>query len=200
MSHMRVGLASSWTAWTSGSLRQERRRPSSSPAMLVQKVVLPMRCWGEAWAMTCSSALTRLAVLAAAPGPLMVTVEPGAGKAAVARGLYAEAPAFDAAEATADDARRWCRELDVDVDLGDGARCCCGTWRSSTPRWPPRCTPYSSAATRSASSPPKPPAARPPAPAWNEALRTHGGNKLRAAQALGIARATVYRKLRSYGI
>jgi transcriptional regulator of acetoin/glycerol metabolism len=33
-----------------------------------------------------------------------------------------------------------------------------------------------------------------------EALRTHGGNKLRAAQALGIARATVYRKLRSYGI
>lgn len=33
-----------------------------------------------------------------------------------------------------------------------------------------------------------------------EALRTHGGNKLRAAQALGIARATVYRKMRSYGI
>ncbi|MDX3071304.1 helix-turn-helix domain-containing protein [Streptomyces sp. MI02-7b] len=33
-----------------------------------------------------------------------------------------------------------------------------------------------------------------------EALRTHGGNKARAAQALGIARATVYRKLRSYGI
>ncbi|MFE2542789.1 helix-turn-helix domain-containing protein [Actinacidiphila glaucinigra] len=33
-----------------------------------------------------------------------------------------------------------------------------------------------------------------------EALRTHGGNKARAAKALGIARATVYRKLRSYGI
>jgi transcriptional regulator with PAS, ATPase and Fis domain len=33
-----------------------------------------------------------------------------------------------------------------------------------------------------------------------EALSTHGGNKARTAKALGIARATVYRKLRSYGI
>jgi transcriptional regulator with PAS, ATPase and Fis domain len=33
-----------------------------------------------------------------------------------------------------------------------------------------------------------------------DALRTYGGNKARAAKALGIARATVYRKLRSYGI
>ncbi|MFG2223223.1 helix-turn-helix domain-containing protein [Streptomyces sp. NPDC048644] len=31
-----------------------------------------------------------------------------------------------------------------------------------------------------------------------EALRTHGGNKARAAAALGIARATLYRKLRGY--
>ncbi|MFD6287657.1 helix-turn-helix domain-containing protein [Streptomyces sp. NPDC060205] len=31
-----------------------------------------------------------------------------------------------------------------------------------------------------------------------EALRTHGGNKARAAAALGIARATLYRKLRAY--
>ncbi|MFF9478661.1 helix-turn-helix domain-containing protein [Streptomyces sp. NPDC014733] len=31
------------------------------------------------------------------------------------------------------------------------------------------------------------------------ALRTHGGNKARAAASLGIARATLYRKLRGYG-
>ena len=31
-----------------------------------------------------------------------------------------------------------------------------------------------------------------------EALRLHGGNKARAAAALGIARATLYRKLRGY--
>lgn len=31
-----------------------------------------------------------------------------------------------------------------------------------------------------------------------EALRRHGGNKARAAAALGIARATLYRKLREY--
>lgn len=33
-----------------------------------------------------------------------------------------------------------------------------------------------------------------------DALRTHGGNKVRAAQALGIAPATVHRKPRSHGI
>jgi DNA-binding NtrC family response regulator len=31
-----------------------------------------------------------------------------------------------------------------------------------------------------------------------DALRRHGGNKARAAAALGIARATLYRKLREY--
>ncbi|MFE1798941.1 helix-turn-helix domain-containing protein [Streptomyces sp. NPDC059517] len=31
-----------------------------------------------------------------------------------------------------------------------------------------------------------------------EALRSHGGNKARTAAALGIARATLYRKLRAY--
>ncbi|WP_412566459.1 helix-turn-helix domain-containing protein [Streptomyces chartreusis] len=31
-----------------------------------------------------------------------------------------------------------------------------------------------------------------------EALRRHGGNKARAATALGIGRATLYRKLREY--
>jgi transcriptional regulator of acetoin/glycerol metabolism len=256
------------------------------------------------------SALTRLAALAAAPGPLMVTGEPGAGKAAVARELYAEAPAFDAAEATADDARRWCRELDVDVDLGDRGpvllrhlevldatvaaalhsvlerRHSVRLVATYTPGGPPsgacleRLVGHFSA--RSVTLPPlrerpedipallralrpRPAAGRPPL-TWTlearhalerypwpgnvaelallvrgiadgrrlagpvrpeelpdavrdggggrrlssleraeraailEALRTHGGNKLRAAQALGIARATVYRKLRSYGI
>lgn len=31
-----------------------------------------------------------------------------------------------------------------------------------------------------------------------EALRRHGGNKARTAAALGIGRATLYRKLRGY--
>ncbi|WP_308341523.1 helix-turn-helix domain-containing protein [Streptomyces sp. LBUM 1476] len=31
-----------------------------------------------------------------------------------------------------------------------------------------------------------------------QALKRHGGNKARAASALGIGRATLYRKLRSY--
>ncbi len=60
MSHMRVGLASSWAAWTSGSLPQERTRPSSSPARLVQKVVLPIRCCGVACVITsCSTPRSR---------------------------------------------------------------------------------------------------------------------------------------------
>ncbi|WP_425472516.1 helix-turn-helix domain-containing protein [Streptomyces hawaiiensis] len=49
------------------------------------------------------------------------------------------------------------------------------------------------------------PAARPLSPmehaeraAILEALRRHGGNKARAAAALGIGRATLYRKLRGY--
>lgn len=33
-----------------------------------------------------------------------------------------------------------------------------------------------------------------------ESLRRHGGNKARAAAALGIARATLYRKLRGYSL
>jgi hypothetical protein len=55
MSHIRVGLASSCAAWTSGSLPQERSRPSSSPARLVQKVVSPINCCGVAFATTSSS-------------------------------------------------------------------------------------------------------------------------------------------------
>ncbi|MEU9449110.1 helix-turn-helix domain-containing protein [Streptomyces sp. NPDC048277] len=50
------------------------------------------------------------------------------------------------------------------------------------------------------------PAGRPLSPMENaertailEALRRHGGNKARAAAALGIGRATLYRKLRAYG-
>lgn len=39
MSHMRVGLAGSCAACTSGSLPQDVSRPSSSPAMVVQKTV-----------------------------------------------------------------------------------------------------------------------------------------------------------------
>ncbi|MFE2431553.1 helix-turn-helix domain-containing protein [Streptomyces sp. NPDC059373] len=254
------------------------------------------------------SALTRLAALAAAPGPLMVTGEPGAGKAAVARGLYAEAPAFDAAEATADDARRWCRDLDADpgdrgpvllrhLEVLDATvaaalhsvlerRPSLRLVATYTPGDPPpgacleRLVGHFSA--RSVTLPPlrerpedipallralrpRPDLGRPPL-TWTvearhalerypwpgnvaelallvrgiadgrrlagpvrpeelpdavrdggggrrlssleraeraailEALRTHGGNKLRTAQALGIARATVYRKLRSYGI
>ena len=51
------------------------------------------------------------------------------------------------------------------------------------------------------------PAARPLSPmehaeraAILQALSRYGGNKARTAAALGIARATLYRKLRSYGV
>ncbi|MDX6346883.1 MAG: sigma-54 dependent transcriptional regulator, acetoin dehydrogenase operon transcriptional, partial [Streptomyces sp.] len=227
-----------------------------------------------------------------------------------ARGLYSEAPAFDAAEATADDARRWCRDLDaggepddrgpvllrhlevLDATVaaalhsvlerrpelrlvatytpgGPAAGACLerlvGHFSARAVTLPPlRERPEDIPALLRALRP-RPELGRPPL-TWTiearhalerypwpgnvaelallvrgiadgrrlagpvrpeelpdavrdggggrrlssleraeraailEALRTHGGNKLRTAQALGIARATVYRKLRSYGI